>query len=125
MAYPTIPLFGFWNNQIQHSPSFTLVQTNPGGVTSRNRSQLINAVRRSWSVQGNITNRDELDTFLRDRNGRPFGYVSDGLTHDGNYTCIDWAFTWLVYIVPEVGAPSGGWTFSATFIEDFNPQPTI
>ena len=117
MAYPVIPLVGFWNNQIQYTPKFTLIQTTEGGVISRNRSQLINAVRRSWSISAVITNQAELDTFLRNRNGLPFQYQPDGVTADGNYTCIEWAFTWKFYV-----PPNGVWSFEATFIEDFNPE---
>ncbi|EKU97978.1 hypothetical protein Lepto7375DRAFT_7237 [Leptolyngbya sp. PCC 7375] len=116
MSYPIIPLVGFWNNQIQYTPKFTLIQASEGGVIDRSRSQLINAVRRSWSVSAVITNQGELDGFLRDRDGLPFEYRPDGLTPDGNYTCIDWTFGWKVFV-----APNGVWDFQATFIEDFNP----
>ena len=118
MAYPVIPLVGFWNNQIQYTPKFTLIQTTEGGVTSRTRSQLINSVRRSWSISAVITNQAELDTFLRNRNGLPFQYNTDGSTSDGNYTCVEWTFGWKLYV-----PPNGVWDFQATFIEDFNPEP--
>ena len=118
MAYPVIPLVGFWNNQIQYTPKFTLNQTTEGGVITRSRSQLINAVRRSWSVSATITNQPDLDGFLRNTNGFPFQYQLDGMTTDGIYTCVEWTFTWLLYL-----PPSGAWTFQATFTEDFNIEP--
>ena len=119
MAYPVIPLVGYWNNQTQYTPKFTLIQTSEGGVISRTRSQIINAVRRSWSVSGILTNQAQLDTFLRQRKGQPFEYRPDNQNLDGIYTCIEWTFTWELFIPPASTVVG----FQATFKEDFNPKP--
>ena len=124
MDYPVIPFEGYWDNQITHRAQFTLIQLNQSALTSRSRSQLINSVRRSWSVSGLITNQGELDTFLRTRNGFPFSYVPnvDGPDEgnlNGNFTCTDWSFTWHIFLPPNTAVH----TFQATFVEDFNPIP--
>lgn len=119
MAYPVIPLVGFWNNQIQYTPQFTRIQTSESGVIARNRSQLINSVRRTWNVNAVITNQVELDNFLRNRKGLPFRFNTDGATSDGIYTCIEWTITWNLFIPPN--SYVGG--FQAQFLESFNPEP--
>ena len=120
MSYPKIPIIGYWRNPIQSTPKFTKLEFGKGGVIERQRSQLLNAVRRNYAVQGTITNKDELETFLRSRDGRPFEYHPDDQASIGNFTCTTWDFTWLV-LVNTGDTLYGVWTFNATFTEDLNP----
>ena len=120
MPYPKIPIIGYWRNSIQFTPRFTKLEFGKGGVIQRQRSQLLNAVRRNYSVAGNILNRDELHAFLRDRDGRPFEYHPNNQASIGNFTCTTWDFTWLVWVNIN-NMPYGVWTFKATFKEDLNP----
>ena len=112
MTYPAILLEGYWNNQITYTPQFTRIEMKEGGVIHRSRSQIINTTRKSWSFQGVLKDRDTVDEFLRNRNGLPLQY--QGAT----YTCLEWTWTWLVF----VSGVGGAWELSGTFIEDFNPQ---
>jgi hypothetical protein len=120
MAYPTIPLEGFWSNQTSYEPQFTRVEMKAGGVVHRSRSQLINATRQSWAFQGVIQDRDPVDAFLRDRNGLPFEF-------QGNvYNCTQWTWSWLVFVsgIGKTQTLVGGvWELSGTFVESFNPEP--
>lgn len=82
-----------------------------GGVIKRERTQLLNNVRREWSVTANVKDRDTLHNFLKGRNGLPFTYQGSA------YSCVQWSWRWLVW-VNEAG---GVWELSGTFVEDFNP----
>lgn len=122
MAFPKIPLVGYWNNQFNYRPKFTKTEFGRGGRTTRSISQWINPIAREISVQGavvgTLADKENLDGFLRGRDGKPFGYYFDNVNLTGNFTCTDYSFSWEVF-VPDAG---GVWIFSGTFIENFNPE---
>lgn len=112
MSYPAIPLEGYWNNNISHTPKFTEIKLGEGGVNKRERSQLLNPVRKTWNVTANVKDRDTLENFLMGRNGLPFTYQGSA------YTCTSWNWKWIVW----VSGTGGVWELSSVFTEDLNPE---
>lgn len=117
MAYPSIPIEGFWNNPISFTAQSTRVEMREGGVIQRSRSQVLNSVRQQWSFQGVVKDRDTADAFLRGRNGLPFAFQG------ADYTCVEWSWEWLVFVSDGVNPAKGVYRLTGTFVEDFNPEP--
>ena len=120
MPYPTLPAEGYWNNPDTHQANFTKTELQIGGVIQRTRSHLLNNTRQSWAFQGVLQNRQEVDDFLRDRDGMPFEFQGR------EWTCVQWTWTWIVYVSPDGTGktidPSGVWELSATFTQNHNPD---
>jgi len=109
MPYPLIPLIPAWNNSVTESPALNISKIGDNGVEGRANKYTINHTALSWSISVNLPNNKaiDVDTFLKERNGRAFRMSLDGTTDDGNlYTCSEWT----LQVISE--STSG---FTATF----------
>ena len=109
MPYPLIPLIPAWNNSVTESPALNISKFGDNGVEGRASRYTINFTTSSWSISVNLPNNkaSNVDTFLRERDGRAFRLSLDGITDDGKlYACTEWS----VQILGESTS-----SFTATF----------
>ena len=102
MAYPIIPLIPNWDSTKAEQSNLIVTKYQPNTIEARAARTKINTTSVTFSVAVNITNAGEVDTFLRERNGKAFMVEDD----DTLYSCTEWT-------IQALG--KGVDSFSATF----------
>jgi len=95
LGYPTIPLSaGFWKDKQSVKFNPIEVSTSEGGFVSRTQRDFYNKSRQSYSVSGVVQNRIAIDSFLKERNNRPFAFTPNPEYPEDEklYICSDWSF---------------------------------
>lgn len=94
MLYPILPLVPNWETNFQEATNLNKTQYGQG-VIQRERKAPINRTSQMVSLSITVNNKSVVDSFLRDRKGKPFRLSYDGgITTDGNaYICQEWNWT--------------------------------
>ena len=108
MAYPIIPIVFTWGTPYQSDERVSSARYEDG-VEMVERVG-INRRKQSIDVNVDITNPVPVDTFLRERRGKPFRIqtINQLLGEDLLFTCAEWE-------LPEKSR--GCWTFKAKFVQ--------
>ena len=71
-VFPEIQLVLWYENSVKVETKNSLIEYGTNGVIGRSRTNLVNDVRKTFSLQGVLTDRNEVNTFLLSNRGKPF-----------------------------------------------------
>lgn len=116
MSFPTFPATLTWNTPYRDRERVSMARYQ-SGVEQVER---VGINRRAQSIDVNIRiqNAEEIQTFLKERRGRPFRLRTDSrlLGEDLFYSCDEWE-------MPELG--KNLWEFRATFNQERGFEPKV
>jgi phage-related protein len=117
-VFPEIQLVLWYENSVKVETKNSLIEYGTNGVIGRSRTNLVNDVRKTFSLQGVLRDRNEINDFLLSNRGKPFVFRPYNDDYCGLFVCSNWSWRWTALNV---------WEFSATFSEVFRPGwiPTV
>ena len=111
-VFPEIQLVLWYENSVKVETKNSLIEYGTNGVIGRSRTNLVNDVRKTFSLQGVLRDRNEINDFLLSNRGKPFVFRPYNDDYCGLFVCSSWSWRWTALNV---------WEFSATFSEVFRP----
>ena len=111
-VFPEIQLVLWYENSVKVETKNSLIEYGTNGVIGRSRTNLVNDVRKTFSLQGVLRDRNEINDFLLSNRGKPFVFRPYNDDYCGLFVCSNWSWRWTGLNV---------WEFSATFSEVFRP----
>jgi hypothetical protein len=111
-VFPEIQLVLWYENSVKVETKNSLIEYGTNGVIGRSRTNLVHDVRKTFSLQGVLRDRNEINDFLLSNRGKPFVFRPYNDDYCGLFICSNWSWRWTALNV---------WEFSATFSEVFRP----
>ena len=111
-VFPEIQLVLWYENSVKVETKNSLIEYGTNGVIGRSRTNLVHDVRKTFSLQGILRDRNEINDFLLSNRGKPFVFRPYNDSYSSLFICSNWTWRWTALNV---------WEFSATFSEVFRP----